>query len=116
MKLFTTVGILVTFFVGAGAVEAYTLASGPLQSDTFLCDIVNVGPSTIPSVRLEIVNSFTADVLESKTCTNVEPNTECVVSFQYNNAVRAFCAVSATASANQLRGSLRAGDNLFELR
>ena len=116
MKICATLAIAAAVF-GADAADAGTLASGPLQSDTFLCDIVNVGPKPIRSVTLDIINSFTAQVLESETCTDVQPNTECVVFFQVpQDALRAFCAVTVTGSANGLRGSLHGGGRLLDLR
>ena len=111
-----SLGVLVLLL--AGSAHAGTLAAGPAQGDTFICNVVNLGPVT-QSVRVDIINSFNADVLESETCDTVEPNTECVA-FLNTDTVRAFCRVTSSAAANQLRGNLvvvlGVSDFSFDLR
>ena len=96
--------LALALLVFAGSAEAGTLAAGPMQGDTFLCNVVNLGPVT-QSVRVDIVNSFNAEVLESETCDTVEPNTECLALLN-TDTVRAFCRVTSSAAATHLRGNL----------
>ena len=104
----------------AGSAQAGgTLAAGPAQGDTFICNVVNVGPVT-QSIRVDIINSFNGDVLESETCDTVEPNTECVAFLSDPSVVRAFCRVTSGAAATLLRGNLvvvlGVSDFSFDLR
>jgi hypothetical protein len=96
----------VLLLVLAGSAQAGTLAAGPMQGDTFLCNVVNVGP--------DIINSFNGDVLESEACDTVEPNTECVAFLSDPGVIRAFCRVTSSAAATLLRGNLVVGLGLSE--
>ncbi len=107
MKICTTLGILVTLLAIAGAAQAGTAATGPLQGNTFICNVENVGNSVIQNLTIDILNSSNGDVIQTETCAAVEPDHECVASVSLGvDAARAFCRVTSTAAASQIRGNL----------
>jgi hypothetical protein len=117
--IWTTLTILVALLVAAATAQAGTAFTGPLQGQTFICSIVNVGDSAIKSVTIDITNSGTGQTLATNTCTDLAPSLECRTRLDIpgGNAAIAFCGVTATDSATNLRGNLVVilGANVFVL-
>ena len=107
MKICMILGVLVTFLAIGGAADAGTLGSGSVQSDLFICSVVNLGANVIQSLTIQILNAQNGDSLATETCVALEPNTECFLRLDLTpDAARAFCRVDSTAAASQIRGSL----------
>jgi hypothetical protein len=89
------------------AQAASTLATAPVQADTFVCTAVNVGSGTIRSVTIDVVNSGNGLIVQTGTCSDVAPNRECVTSVPTMiNPVRAYCRITPSAAVKSVRGNL----------
>jgi hypothetical protein len=117
VKIPTPLGVLVILLAIAGSARAGTIASGPAQGEDFICSAVNVGPSVIPRVTIEIVQSGDGALLQTDTCDAVEPDHECVSALFQDpvDVTRAFCRVTSPAATSHLRGNLLVvlGDAFF---
>lgn len=100
-----------------GAAHAGTLTTAPLLPDfgansQVRCEAVNVGPSPVATITIDIINTNNGLVGETNTCTNVAPNEGCGTALL--SPFGGFCRITFTGSAKRIRGSLqtRTGGNV----